>query len=261
MWVELWYSVRRYFDLERTGNKDKEMLKRSGARAGFTLIELLITVSIIGVITAVGWGLVDDLLPRYRARQAALDFAAAVDMARTKAIFDGVEYRIWMVDFDNALGNADMANYGEYWIQAGNSSAGSSAWDTLPVDGNGDGFQSEGSVVISQGGEDAIPGVSIAQWDTISGPSSSSSTDCIVFSPRGWVTNQNSDFSDNGYITIEFVNKEAYAKGLTEIYYVRIARGGFARVDFSNSDAYSDVEENGLGLDYSSSTANESSGG
>ena len=245
-------------------------------RSGFTLIELMLTVAIIGILSAVGWAMVDDLLPRYRARRAALEFASWCDQSRLMSVVNGREYRICMMAADPSITTA-TDNIGLYYVQAGNKSKKSTLWDTLPIDGDTNGTPptdsmsdvatSEGKVEISKGGEDQLADVSI-DYDSFDGPSHGSgalsNADCIVFSPRGWVTNPDSAFLDSGYISVDFVNKMAAIEGRTELYRVKVARSGFARVDYTTVGFFGDVDGRSLGLDdYSTTagTASSSSGG
>lgn len=234
-------------------------------RRGFTLLEIVITVSIIVFLFALGIGAVTDLLPRYRARQAALQFAAHVGQLRNRAVTDGVEYRVCLIEYDDDLKNGDHSK-GEYWLEAGDRSLRSQTWDTLPVD-DGDAIHTDGRIDLAEdGGPHEIPDVSIDEWTTLSGPDhgsgAESNQDCIVISPRGWVTNPNEDFGSSGYITVSFVNKLAAMKERSEVYEVSVARSGFARVDYSTASRFDDVASSTIGVDEASSVeSSEASGG
>ena len=67
------------------------------------------------------------------------------------------------------------------------------------------------------------------EWGTLTGTTGAGS-DSIVFSPRGFVANPAADF-DDGYITISFVNKVSYNRGIQDIYKVQIARSGMTRIE------------------------------
>lgn len=202
-------------------------LPRRRSRRGVTLLEITIVVAIFGVLAAVGGSLMVDQLPRYRTRRAAEEFAAACQLARARAIAEGVQYRVAMGEFDAHL-DADTPSVGTYWVQAGNAAFGSTAWDTLPIDEGGvDVTYSEGSFDISEGAPNGLAGVSIQQWPTISGGDG----DDIIFSPRGMVENPASDFNAQGYIEITFVNKRARLEGRTDEQSVLISPAGLVHVD------------------------------
>lgn len=202
-------------------------LRRRGLR-GVTLLEIAIVVAIIGIMAALGGTLLTELLPSWRTRRAAQEFATALNQCRQMAIAQGVEYRVRLGAADAGL-DSPGDNVGTYFIERGDAGAGSTTWDTLPWDMDGSGAQTgEGTVDISKGGEDELPGVSIAQWDAIAGVSGG---DDIVCSPRGWLENPVSDFDGTGYIGITFVNKVARAKGRTDQWTVRVSRGGMVRME------------------------------
>jgi prepilin-type N-terminal cleavage/methylation domain-containing protein len=230
-------------------------------RKAFTLIELMVVVAIIGVISAVGYSQVSNLIPRYRTYQAARDFATDVQLLRNLAATDGVEHRLALVTYDEDYNSYGSPNQGIYYRQAGNRAAESTRWELLPTDALHDGVDEqigEGTIDLSE----TRPDVSIVPWDTIDGPSygGSPNDDCIVISPRGWLVNPNSDFDENGHIVVRFVNKEALRRAVYEEYQVKISRTGMVRVDF-NDQLYSDVLSNPQGVDENSSANSSSSGG
>ena len=194
-------------------------------RKGFTLIELVITVAIFLIVTVVGFGMTRDTLPRWRAHKAAEMFAGHVHMCRMIAIETGYECRILMSDYDDSPLTISAGNAGHYYVQLGDSSLNADTYDTLPTSL----VSEEGDFDISEGSTNYLRNVSILEWDTISGPTASGSN-TIVFSPRGFVTNPADDFND-GYITISFANKLAYAKGIDDVYQVQIARSGMTRTE------------------------------
>ena len=193
------------------------------SRRGFTLIELMIVVAIFSILAVVGFGMTRDTLPRYRAQSAAAQFAGNVAKCRMVAIRSGYECRVLMSDYDSNPEDITADNTGEYYIQIGNKSINSDEFDTLPTSL----MEVKGHFTIAKGSTDYKRNVSIMDWGTINGTSGAGS-DSIVFSPRGFVANPASDFSD-GYISIRFVNKVAYADGTNDIYKVQIARSGMTR--------------------------------
>jgi prepilin-type N-terminal cleavage/methylation domain-containing protein len=192
---------------------------------GFTLIELMIVVAIFLVLTLLGFGMSRDTMPRYRAKKGATQFVGHVTLCRMLAIEVNKECRILMSDFDSSPSNVEAGNGGKYYIQIGNKDLNADEFETLPTDEIGE----QGTWDIASGSTDWLRRVSIMEWDDISGPTSAGA-DSIVFSPRGFLRNPSSDFND-GYITISFVNKVAYAKGINDIFKVKISRSGMTRID------------------------------
>jgi prepilin-type N-terminal cleavage/methylation domain-containing protein len=195
------------------------------AQRGFTLIELVLVVAIFLVVTVIGFGMTRDTMPRYRAKKGALQFAGHVSMCRMLAIETNLECRILMADFDASPGNLSAGEKGKYFIQIGNKDLNADEFDTLPTDD----INEKGTWDIGTGSTDKLRRVSIMEYETISGPSSAGSNS-IVFSPRGFLTNPAGDFND-GYITISFVNKVAYSKGISDIFRVHIGRTGMTRIE------------------------------
>lgn len=199
---------------------------RIHGRRGLSLLELAIVIAIIGIMAAVAGTLLTDSIPMWRTRRAAREFSVALQTARQMAIAQGVQYRVRMGAYDTDLSGSGLST-GLYYIEKGNSAEGSTFWDTIPVDMDGSGAQSgEGTVEISDGGQDELPGVSIEQWDPITGING----DDFVFSPRGMLENPVSDFGSDGYIEITFVNKKARRRGVTDEWTVKISRGGLVRM-------------------------------
>jgi len=230
-------------------------------RKAFTLIELLIVVAIIGILSAGGYSQASTLLPRYRCYQAAREFAATVQLIRQHAATDGIEHRIALITYDEDYSIYDGYNQGVYYIQSGNRAQRSTRWEFLPTDALDDGsddFTGLGTVDLNGNN----PDISLAPWNALSGPtySGSPNNDCIVISPRGWLVNPNSDFDSNGYIVVEFINKEALRREVIETYQVKISRTGMVRLDF-NDAKYSSVNGNSQGIDENSSSSSSGSGG
>ena len=218
------------------------------SRRGVTLVEIAIVVAIIGVLAALGAGMVNKLIPSWRTRRAALDFSAAANQARAMAIADNVQYRLYVSGADSDPGSGEL-NYGEYWVQRGDAASNTSAWDTLPVEMSGtDSLQGEGYVNIQKDAEDSLPGVSLKEFATpLTGVDAW--TNSIVFNPRGQLDNPSDDFGcdinadggADGYICVSFVNKKSAAEGVTDEWHVLISRAGMVRLQ------HGDEEENAVG--------------
>jgi prepilin-type N-terminal cleavage/methylation domain-containing protein len=194
-------------------------------RRGFTLIELVLVVAIFLVVTLLGFGMTRDTMPRYRAKKAATRFAGHVSLCRMLAIETNKECRILLSDYDSSPASLSTGNEGKYYIQMGNKDLNADEFETLPTENIGE----QGTWDIAKGSDDYLRRVSILEWDTISG-STSAGSNSIVFSPRGFLTNPAGDFN-SGYITISFVNKIAYSKGISDIFKVNITRTGTTRLE------------------------------
>lgn len=210
---------------------------RPGATAGFTLLELVIVIGLVGILTAMGIIMSNDLIPRYRTRAAALQFQAKAQECRALAVRSGKECSIWLIASDSSLTDL-TSNTGEYWVGLGDSNRNSTQWDYLPVEtGAGDLDTSQGQIDLGDTtSTHYLRRVAIADWGSGIGGPGTGNSNRIVFGPRGFVTNPASDFNSNGYIPIRFVNKAARAEGRTEDFIARVTRSGMVRVDPSNND-------------------------
>ena len=215
-------------------------------RHGFSLLELMVVTAIIVFLAALGIGATQELIPRFRTRGAAQDFAQTVNYARQLAMTESVETRILLESFDSSFLNPTVPGAGAYRLQVGNRNTGSTCWDTLPTESGAgcvDSLTSEGAVDIGEGGQEYAKGVSIQNWGTISGPDGL--LDSIVFSPKGWVINPTGDFSNlaggvnQGNIGVVFVNKASIRDAtVAESWTVRIYRGGMVRIETNRGEEY-----------------------
>ncbi len=216
------------------------------SRRGVTLVEIAIVVALIGVMAAIGAGMLGETIPQWRTRRAATEFYTYANAARSMAISDGVEYRIWSEATD-ADPSTSSTNVGTYWVQKGDAAAESTDWDTLPVEMDGGNvLDGEGYVNIADGEEDSNPSVSIQAFDPeLVGPSHGGSANAIHFGPTGMLLNEADDFAcdvtgdgdADGFVCVVFVNKDKAEKGVTDTWTVSISRAGFTRMFHSDSDA------------------------
>lgn len=200
-------------------------------------------VAIIGVLAGIGAGLLNDMIPAWRTRQAAQEFQGAVSQARSLAIADGAEYRILFMDWEDDPA-VEGTNIGEYVVQKKGS--GSDGWvlpDTLPVElTDVKELDGEGYVNIGDGQEDSLPQVSLAKVD-LAGDGDPYNVNAIVFSPAGTVENAPDDFAcditgdtfSDGFICIKFVNKRKAVKGADDSWSVIVSRAGMARLHHSDA--------------------------
>lgn len=186
---------------------------RSG---GFTLVELLVVVAVLAVVGALAAADLSASMGRYRMNAAAREFQKQVDLSRVRAISENQEYALTLVTSDpNPLNGEDRNNWGRYEIKVGDGNRSSTNWVTV-----GDGVHD-----LRHGPGDHR-GVSIEPWTPLQGPPAYGLVDSIVFSPRGYIINDPSDFQD-GVIRVVFRNKAAsYPEGRV----VRIDMGGGALI-------------------------------
>jgi prepilin-type N-terminal cleavage/methylation domain-containing protein len=197
-------------------------------RRGHTLVEVAVAVAIIGVLAGIGWGLMSRQLPTYRLMRAGRLLQTDLQQLRTLSVATNREARLRLVESDAEL-DAWADGVGRWELQLGNRSSGSTVWDTLPPDDDGLVDNGQGIHDISPVGNQAAPGVSLAAPPHLEGPGLGNE-DCIVFSPRGWVSNPAGDFVD-GYIALQLLNKRALRDGRTEQVRVRVPRSGLAHLD------------------------------
>ncbi|MCB9760651.1 MAG: GspH/FimT family pseudopilin [Alphaproteobacteria bacterium] len=215
-------------------------------RRGFTLLEMMIVIAVIAVVAALSVSSLKELIPRFRARQAAHEFASHLEQARQLAIMHNRETKVEIVNYDTDLTNTGT-NTGYWEISVGDSRVGSADWDVLPMEvtSGADAHKSEGTFDISSSGEHYRRGVGLAEPDVTE----------IIFTPKGWVGNSNANFGSDGFLSFVFVNKIAEAQGQTDRYTVMVYRGGMVRVEASLSSGFANDE---AGMDDASSLSSTS---
>lgn len=189
-------------------------------------------MAVLVVLAALGYTSMRDQLPRFRTVKAAKQLKADLLDLRELAVQTNRETRLVLRTSPGSC--TDGESWGGSWeLQIGNSSLGSTTWDTLPEDALEDGSddqQGEGQVDIGPGGNRASPDACLVQWAALAGPGSGDSRDAIVFSPRGWVRNPAGDFGTSGTIALTMVNADSVARGSADEITVVVTRAGMVRL-------------------------------
>ncbi len=217
------------------------------SRAGFTMLEFAIVFALVGILVAIGYGSIRNLLPRYRMIQVSKQLKNDLAGLRILAIEQNREARLKLDESDSAWQDPSSPQAGRWLLQAGNRHLNSRSWDTLPLDGEDgvDTHQSVGTVDLSKGGNRESHGISLVPWGAFKGPGLNN-VNAIVFSPKGWVTNPPGDFSTDGYLELTLVNKLAQIEGIDDTVTLHIARSGMVRME---SSLGSEFDGSGAGTD------------
>lgn len=207
-------------------------------RMGFTLIEMLLVIAIIGILAALGMWKSRELMPRFRTRGVAHEFAAAAQAARMQAVMNNLQARVRITNYDIAATTPGTANQGAWVQELGNKTMGSTVWTEI----------SATSVDISATGNNEQRHVSLDYISgALTGPSDCACTDSIVFTPAGMVANPVADFASTGDLQLTFVNKISRSRNVIDDYLVRIYRAGMSRVDPAMSNGFT-AEQGGTPL-------------
>lgn len=205
-------------------------------RRGVTMIEIAIVLAIIAIMAGMAAGSLMPLLPSWRTREAANEFASAIGLARQRAMAEGVQYRVRVEATDEEAGT-DTPSIGGWSIAAANPADSAAAWDVLPLeDGGVDDIQGDGMRIISKGVDDALPGVSILP---LAEPVPTDNA--LIFDSRGFLANGIDELNTNGTIAVVFINKPAALEGKPDDWTVCISRSGMVRASSSRNPTCSGV--------------------
>lgn len=216
------------------------------SRSGFTLVEVAIVVALMGVLAAIAYGSTRDQMPRYRLIRAAKGLKSDLVNLKNLAVLTNRETRMVMVSSPGDCGDTD-AYGGEWYLQAGDRSRGSSRWEFLPIDTEVEGEdeeRGEGQVSLNKDGNQQQRDVCLEPWGGFSGPGSGNA-DSIVFSPRGWLRNPADDFNAQGYLELVLTNQAAGRKGVNDQVKVLVSRAGMVRM---HSTLGHEMSDNPVGL-------------
>ena len=231
--MKIFPSIKKLSTLNHSPISMKRSIKK-----GFTLVELCIVIAMIGIMSSIASEAFYKRIPSYKTRSAATEFSKNVDKLRMLALRINKETRICLDTYDSAPSTTSSANAGKYLLQVGNKNIRSTSFEYLPIDAISDASDDEkklGVVDLSSDGLTYRKNVSIADWGSDIGGPYIGNSDCIVFSPRGYVLNPASDFNSQGFIEITFVNKVARSDGESDDFIVMVARSGFTRIDNSKA--------------------------
>ena len=200
---------------------------------GFTLVEVMVAVGILSVLVGIGWGTLQQHLPRFRLVRVAKKFRSELISMRQIAVQTNRETKMELLAHSGG-DCSDTSMWGGAWeMSVGNQIMGSTVWDLLPEDSMEDGTddnRSESVVSFFEGGNESGTDVCFQDWGNLLGPSWGNNQDSIVFSPRGWLRNPPVDFNQNGYMEFHFVNQEAQRQGIFDVVKVQISRAGMIRL-------------------------------
>lgn len=207
------------------------LLSRPGR--GFTLVEVMVAVGILSVLVGIGWGTLQEHLPRFRLVRVAKKFRSELISMRQIAVQTNRETKLELLAHSGG-DCSDTTMWGGAWeMSVGNQIMGSTVWDLLPEDTMQDGVddnRSESRVSFFDGGNESGNDVCFQEWGRLMGPTWGNNQDSIVFSPRGWLRNPPVDFNQNGYMEFHFVNQDANRQGIFDVVKVQISRAGMIRL-------------------------------
>ena len=186
------------------------------APAGYTLVELFVVLAIILVAATMAASDLSGLIGRYRLNGATRALAKEVEATRVQAITQNREYALVLVAADPAADDGNSANNVGRWELRARLPGTTPPTFTAVQEGLHD----------LHDGPGPWRGISLEPWEELAGPTGYSLPDALVFSPRGFLLNEGTDFHD-GVIRIILRNK---AGSGSERRVVRVSRGGNAEL-------------------------------
>jgi len=202
-------------------------------RKGFTMIEIIVALGILIALAGIGWGTMQEFLPRFRLVRIAKQFRSELISMRQIAVQTNRETKFHLLAHSGG-DCTDTTMWGGSWeMSVGDQVMGSRIWDLLPEDTMEDGVDDEqGDAFVSffRGGTESGKDVCFEDWGRLTGPLTGNNRDSIIFSPRGWLRNPSVDFNTNGYMEFHFHNQEAGRIGVFDVVKVQISRAGMIRL-------------------------------
>ena len=202
-------------------------------RKGFTMIEIIVALGILIALAGIGWGTMQEFLPRFRLVRIAKQFRSELISMRQIAVQTNRETKFHLLAHSGG-DCTDTTMWGGSWeMSVGDQVMGSRVWDLLPEDTMEDGVDDEqGDAFVSffRGGTESGKDVCFEDWGRLTGPLTGNNRDSIIFSPRGWLRNPSVDFNTNGYMEFHFHNQEAGRIGVFDVVKVQISRAGMIRL-------------------------------
>jgi Tfp pilus assembly protein FimT len=197
------------------------------------MVEIVVALGILTALAGIGWGTMQEYLPRFRLVRIAKHFRSELISMRQIAVQTNRETKFHLLAHSG--GNCtDATQWGGAWeMSVGDQVMGSTKWDLLPEDTMEDGtddHQGEAVVSFFDDGTHSGKDVCFQDWGRLMGPFTGNNQDSIVFSPRGWLRNPSSDFNAYGYMEFHFYNQEANRSGVFDAVKVQVSRAGMIRL-------------------------------
>lgn len=196
-------------------------------------MEIVVALGILTALAGIGWGTMQEYLPRFRLVRIAKHFRSELISMRQIAVQTNRETKLQLLAHSGG-DCTDTNMWGGSWeMSVGDQVSGSRTWDLLPEDSMEDGSDDQqGEALVSFFSNGTHPGkdVCFQDWGRLTGPLIGNNQDAIVFSPRGWLRNPSSDFNTHGYMEFHFFNQDAARAGTLDGVKVQVSRAGMIRL-------------------------------